>query len=84
MNLKSFLEKFSKTTKREVYICEKTDHILLDIVGFSEVLQNFADKICEAQRTIIKNEVMQFANRKSPSNVVSVIENSGYPKIEAL
>ena len=41
-------------------------------------------EVCEKQRTIIKNEVLKFANKKNIYDVIMTIENAGYPKIELL
>jgi hypothetical protein len=51
---------------------------------FYEALEEFALKVCEKQRTVIKNEVIEFANKKSAFDVVAVINNAGYPDINSI
>ena len=96
MELREFLKKFLPDYEVKKIECGKCfipplidDEEDLLVYGisdryFPEALQNFALKIYEAQITLVKNEVMMFANKKSPSDVISTINNCGHPKINEL
>ena len=50
--------------------------------GAEFAIEKIALRICEAQITIVKNEVMKFANKKSMLDVIATIDNCGHPKFD--
>jgi len=70
---------YERPDKTSVYFKKVEKMSKKNHLEHSEALEKFALEVCEMQRSIIKNEVIKFANRKDAFDVVATIENSGYP-----
>lgn len=83
-------EVYSKCAGVEIKIFRCNEEVTVGVgeifyVYIHKVKQNSCEKcaleICEKQRTIIKGEVMKFANKENAFDVAMTIDNAGYPVV---